>query len=136
MDNEILHNVAKTDLDQKIEHIRKLSHLLDDKFTIPGTKIGFGYDTILGLIPVVGDTLSMGVSFYILNEARQCGVPKRTMARMLGHIGYDYVIGLVPFVGDFLDIASKSNLKNANLLIEQLERQKTIAQANGHATKL
>ena len=126
---------TKTDIDSKIEHIQKLSHLLDDKYTIPGTKIGFGYDTILGLIPVVGDTLSLSVSLYILNEARLCGVRKRTITRMLGNIGYDYVIGLIPLVGDILDIASKSNLKNANLLIEQLERQKTIALATGTAHK-
>ncbi|MDP4610125.1 MAG: DUF4112 domain-containing protein, partial [Opitutales bacterium] len=43
----------------RIQRIEKLAELLDSKFTIPGTTIKFGWDAIIGLIPVAGDTLTV-----------------------------------------------------------------------------
>jgi len=116
---------TRTQLESRISEVDKLSQLLDNKFTVPGTKIGFGYDSILGLVPVVGDTISLGISTYILGIAYNCGVRKRTLVRMGGNMAYDYVIGLIPLVGDLLDVANKSNLKNAKILKSALERELT-----------
>ena len=120
----IRHDTAEAhQLEQQLARVDRLSKLLDSQFTIPGTKIKLGYDAILGLIPVVGDTVSMTISFYIIYIARQCGLKKRVIAKMLGNIMKDYLIGLVPLVGDYLDIASRANLKNAKLLADNLEQK-------------
>ncbi|MGB5865293.1 MAG: DUF4112 domain-containing protein, partial [Sulfitobacter sp.] len=39
----------------EIEKLDRLSTLLDARYRIPGTPIRFGWDTILGLVPGIGD---------------------------------------------------------------------------------
>lgn len=114
---------------QQAEEIKKylaqvdsMSKMLDSKFKIPGTKIRFGYDSLLGLIPVVGDTLSLSISGYIVYIAWKVKARKRVIVRMIGNLIRDYIVGLVPLVGDLLDIANKANLRNARLLAQELER--------------
>ena len=38
-----------------LEALRKWSVLLDSAFRVPGTRMTFGFDPILGLIPGLGD---------------------------------------------------------------------------------
>ena len=115
-----MRRIKPLDYEKEKVSIERLSHLLDDQFKIPGTSIGFGFDSIVGLIPVVGDTLSMSMSFYILHLARRFGVPKGKQFKMVLNIGKDYFLGLVPLIGDLLDIASKANLKNLRIIQEHI----------------
>jgi len=96
--------------------VELLARLMDNVFTIPGTRIRFGLDAIIGLIPGLGDTLTSFVSIYILKVASRCGVPRVTLVRMALNIAIDYVGGIVPFAGDAFDIYWKANLKNVELL--------------------
>ncbi len=114
---------AHAQLDQQLKKINRLSVLLDSQFKIPGTKIKFGLDSLIGLVPVVGDTVSMSLSFYFIHVAMKHKVKKRTIGKMMSNIFKDYCIGLIPIVGDYLDIASKANLKNAKILTQALENQ-------------
>src|SRR3712207_1221513 len=43
---------------------RGLAHLFDDKFGVLGFR--FGLDTIVGLVPGIGDLISSGASAYLL----------------------------------------------------------------------
>jgi hypothetical protein len=96
--------------------VELLARLMDNVFVIPGTRIRFGLDAIIGLIPGLGDTLTSFVSIYILKVASRCGVPRVTLVRMTLNIAIDYVGGIVPIVGDAFDIYWKANLKNVELL--------------------
>src|SRR5580704_2344487 len=96
--------------------VELLARLMDSLFAIPGTRIRFGLDAIIGLIPGLGDTLTSFVSIYILKVAGRCGVPRVTLLRMALNIAIDYVGGIVPFVGDAFDVYWKANLKNVELL--------------------
>ena len=40
---------------------------------MPGTKIRYGVDGIVGLIPVVGDIIATGLSLWLVCEARALG---------------------------------------------------------------
>lgn len=93
-----------------------LARCMDSLFEIPGTRIRFGLDAIIGLIPGLGDTLSSFVSLYILKAASRAGVPRVTLIRMAGNIGIDYVVGMFPVAGDLFDVYWKANLKNVELL--------------------
>lgn len=94
----------------------ELSRYLDGLFRVPGTEWRFGLDSLVGLIPNVGDTLTVLPSFYILVAGVRYGVPKITLLRMAFNIGLDYVVGMIPFVGDAFDFVWKANNQNMNLI--------------------
>jgi hypothetical protein len=97
--------------------------MMDDQFAVPGTRIRFGLDTLLGLVPGLGDALTSAISLLIVHHAWQSGAPKLTLARMLGNVGVDFLIGSVPLVGDLMDFAWKANRRNARLLEAHLTKQ-------------
>lgn len=109
--------------------------MLDNQFQIPGTSIRVGLDGILGLIPGIGDTISVGLSLLILAEAVQLHVRKRTLAKMAGNIALDWVIGLVPLVGDAFDILYKANMRNLALLEADLAARERAGSPPNPATR-
>lgn len=98
------------------EGLDNLSHYLDGLFRVPGTTWRFGLDSLIGLVPNFGDTLTSFASFYILFAGVRYGVPKITLLRMAFNIGLDYVVGMVPFVGDAFDFVWKANKQNMDLI--------------------
>lgn len=111
-----------TDLDRQKNEVKveksldELSRYLDGLFRVPGTGWRFGLDALIGLIPNVGDTLTVLPSFYILLAGVRYGVPKITLLRMAVNIGVDYVVGMVPFIGDAFDFVWKANNRNMDLI--------------------
>jgi hypothetical protein len=101
------------------ESLETLSHYLDGLFRIPGTGWRFGLDSIIGLIPNAGDTLTAVVSFYILVAGVRYGVPKITLLRMALNIAIDYLVGNIPVIGDAFDFFWRSNKRNMDLLRER-----------------
>jgi len=89
-----------------------LAYYLDGLFRVPGTGWRFGLDSLIGLIPNVGDTLT---SFILLAGVRY-GVPKITLLRMAFNIGLDYLVGTIPLIGDAFDFFWKSNQQNMDLI--------------------
>lgn len=102
-----------------------LARLLDDAWTIPGTRIRFGLDPIIGLIPVLGDVISGFFSFLIVFAAWQRGLSRLTIWRMMINIAIDDLVGAIPLVGDAFDIAWKSNRMNFALLQREQIRPRT-----------
>ncbi len=94
---------------------------MDTAIRIPGTGIRFGADSVLGLIPGVGDAGSALVGLFIVNEARRLGVPKHMLVRMLGNLGADAVTGSVPLLGDLFDVYFKSNRRNLQILLDHFD---------------
>ncbi|MEX2494489.1 MAG: DUF4112 domain-containing protein [Woeseia sp.] len=108
---------------EALARLQQLSVLMDKAFTIPGTDIHFGVDSIVGLIPVIGDTLSVAVSGYIYTFAKRAGVPWHKRMRMMWNIFIDWLIGLIPFLGDIFDVGFKANSKNVDIIRAHVERQ-------------
>lgn len=98
------------------------AHALDDMFRIPGTRMRVGADPLLGLIPVVGDTLAALLGIPILVIARQLHVPWRIVAYMAWNQLKNGLIGAVPFIGDAYSFHFKSNAVNAALLLRTVKR--------------
>ncbi len=103
-----------------IKRIRRLSYLLDNAIPIPGTPYRIGIDPLLGLLPGAGDFLGTVFSMYIVIEAARLGLPRETLAKMVGNILFETVFGTLPVVGDVVDATWKSNAKNLALLEEHL----------------
>ena len=112
-----------------------VAKLMDSLFAIPGTRIRIGVDSLLGLVPVVGDLAAQAVAAYLIWEARQLGVPKFTLWRMVGNTLLDTVIGAVPLVGDAFDIAFRANMKNLRLLQRHVEKRGFQTAAHGAGGK-
>ena len=98
------------------EGLDNLSHYLDGLFRVPGTGWRFGLDSLIGLVPNVGDTITSFASFYILLAGVRYGVPKITLLRMAFNIGLDYLVGTIPFIGDAFDFVWKANKQNMDLI--------------------
>ncbi len=126
MDQQLIESRSRYEMAQterkKIEveeSLETLSTYLDGLFRVPGTSWKFGLDSLIGLIPNVGDMATSLASFYILVAGVRYGVPKITLLRMAFNIGLDYVVGSIPFVGDAFDFVWKSNKQNMDLIRER-----------------
>ena len=115
--------MPRTPLHIDIARLDHLAYWLDDRFRIPGTQIRMGLDGLIGLIPGVGDTVTMVPTFYVIWRAWRHGAPLGLVLKMLVNASIDWLIGLVPLVGDLLDIGFKANLRNVRLLRDYLHRQ-------------
>lgn len=109
--------------EQRLKRLEAVAKLLDVAFILPGTKIRYGVDGIVGLIPIVGDIISTGLSLWLVYEARSLGAPWYVTARMLGNVAFQGVVGTVPIAGDAIDVLFRANMRNARLLRRWLEKQ-------------
>ncbi len=89
---------------------------MDSAFRIPGTRVRWGWDPIVGLIPGVGDALTPIFSCLVIVQAFHLGIPKLVQLRMLLNVAIDLLVGAIPLVGDVFDFAWKSNDMNLALL--------------------
>jgi hypothetical protein len=99
-----------------------VAKFMDSQFSLFGVK--FGADAIAGLIPVVGDTLTLVPALYPIYLAKKHSLGRTVLMRMGLNIGVDWLVGLVPIIGDVLDVATKSNMKNVQLLHRAAEKRR------------
>jgi hypothetical protein len=110
---------------------------MDDAFTLPGTRLRFGLDGVLGLIPGVGDALSTGVGCYIIWNGIRAGARPATILRMVKNLALDSICGAVPFIGDLFDFAFKANRRNLELLQEDFQGNRLTTERDSRsATKV
>jgi hypothetical protein len=93
-----------------------LARVLDTAFRIPGTRIRFGVDPILGLVPGLGDAIAALIGGYIVWSAVRVGAPRLVIGRMLVNVGVDAIVGAVPGLGTIFDVAFKAHRRNARML--------------------
>ena len=110
---------SPADVRRRIEMLEKL---LERLFVIPGIKQPIGLDAMLDLVPVVGDALGAALGLVIVWEARNLGLSRWKMARMLGNIGINAALGAIPFVGFVPDLLFRSNSRNLKIVIDHLDR--------------
>jgi len=90
---------------------------------VPGTNVRYGIDGLIGLIPVVGDTITTAISLWLVREARALGAPWHLTMRMLGNVALDGVVGAVPLLGDAFDVMFRANVRNVKMLRRWMEKQ-------------
>lgn len=102
----------------RLRRLARIARLMDTAIGIPGTRLRLGADSVLGLMPVIGDGAGALVGLYIVNEARRLGVPKEKLSKMVGNIAMDACVGSVPLLGDIFDLYFKSHRRNVHLILE------------------
>ena len=111
---------------KEIEWAEKLVHLMDDKFKVPIINFRFGLDPIIGLVPVVGDLVSLAISALIVKGLVTAGMPRGLILKMVANIVLDFLIGEIPVIGDVWDFFNQANRKNLKLAREYFESQHKI----------
>lgn len=106
--------------DDPAARVRALARTLDSAVRIPGTGITFGLDSVIGLVPGIGDVAGAFMSGYIVLASARLGVPPVVVARMILNLGVDTVVGSVPLLGDLFDVGFRANMRNAALLDRHL----------------
>jgi hypothetical protein len=114
----------------RVGRLRRLSYLLDNSIPIPGTPFRIGLDSIIGLIPGVGDLVGGAFSLYIILEAAKLGAARSLLARMGWNVAIDVLVGAVPLLGDLFDAGWKANVRNLALLERQVQRPVESARSN------
>ena len=102
--------------------VEALEILLERSFHVPGTKIPFGLDAVIGLVPVLGDLVTAAMGAYMVWEARNLGMSKWHLVRMTANVGIDTLLGAVPLVGDLFDFVWKSNSMNLRIIKKHLDK--------------
>ncbi len=104
------------------KRVEALEMLLERSFHIPGTRIPFGLDSIVGLVPVLGDLVTAAMGAYMIWEARNLGMSRWQLTRMAANLGIDTAIGAIPLVGDAFDLLWRSNSKNLRIIKRHLDK--------------
>lgn len=107
-----------------LRRMQFVANLLDSAFIIPGTKRRVGIDAIIGLVPGLGDVATTILSSYVILEARNLGVSRFAIGRMLANLAIHATVGSIPLVGDVFDAVFRVNQRNMRIVRSQLERSK------------
>ncbi|MFK4793403.1 DUF4112 domain-containing protein [Sphingobium sp. ZW T5_29] len=102
--------------------IEAMEAMLEGLFVIPGTNRRVGLDSLVGLIPIIGDFATAAMGGWIIWEARNLGMSKWQLTRMAANVGVDTLVGAIPFAGDIFDFLYKSNTKNLRIILKHLDR--------------
>jgi hypothetical protein len=117
--------VTKAEYKATIKRLEEFSRFTDSSIGIPFTKFSFGVESLIGLLPVVGDLAGLILSGYVLIEAQRLGVGKRVKSRIILNMLVDFVGGLIPFFGDIFDAMFKANTRNTRILKKHLSDKLT-----------
>ena len=111
------------------KRLERLSRVMDTRFVVPGTDFRFGLDAVIGLLPVIGDGASAGLSTYPLWIAHRHGFSLFLKLRMIGRILIDLFVGMIPGVGDVFDAWYKCIRRNVEDLLCEDDKRTEISRA-------
>ena len=105
-----------------LDRLDMLATMFDTAFILPGTNVRFGVESILRLVPGIGDAIASALSCYLLYEAHRLGVPRLLFARMAANVALEGLVGAVPLAGDAFDVFFRANRRNVALLRKHFAR--------------
>ena len=109
---------------QKLKDLKQIANFMDSSYRIPFFNISFGWDSIVGLMPGIGDIFTSLITIYILVQAFILQVPLIILVRMFINIFLDTILGFIPVIGDLFDVFFKANLINVSLLEDYAQKSK------------
>lgn len=124
------HNNAHQEIPKDV---KRLARLLDTQFKI-GKGFRFGIDPLLGLIPGIGDFLSLLLSGGMIAMASKHGVSRKLLILMSLNAFLDAVIGSIPVLGGIFDFFYKANTRNVRMLEKYYYEGKYRGGGKGTAT--
>jgi hypothetical protein len=104
------------------KRLEAMEQVLERAFIIPGINRPVGLDSIVGLVPVLGDVITASMGAWLVWEGRNLGMSKFQLARMAGNVGVDTALGAIPLVGDLFDFMFRSNTRNLRIIKRHLDK--------------
>ncbi|MDP9192579.1 MAG: DUF4112 domain-containing protein [Acidobacteriota bacterium] len=104
--------------------LRRFAFLMDQAFSVPGTRMRLGADALLGLIPGIGDVIGALLSSWIIAGALRHRVPPLVIGRMVLNVAVDLIFGAIPLAGDLFDFLFEENMMNMRLLEKHRDRRR------------
>ena len=95
-----------------------IARLMDTAVRLPIIGVRIGADSVLGLIPAIGDVAGSLIGLFIIDEARRLGLPGHKLARMAANLDVDAACGTVPLIGDLFDVYFKSHRRNVGIILD------------------
>ena len=102
--------------------VEAMEFVLERSLRLPGTNVPIGLDTLIGIVPILGDIITTAMGSYIVWEARNLGLSKWQLTRMGANVAFDAVLGLVPLLGDAADLMFRSNTRNLRIIKKHLDK--------------
>jgi hypothetical protein len=85
---------------QRLRKMVIIARAMDTAVGIPFTRWRLGADSVLGLVPGLGNAASAVVALHLVNQDRRLGIPREKLARMIVNACVDTVGGAVPLLGN------------------------------------
>ena len=104
------------------KRVEAMEWLLERMLVVPGINRPIGLDVLLDAIPIAGDVVGAALGTWLVWEARNLGMSKWQMARMLGNVGVDFVLGAIPLIGAIPDFLFRSNSRNLRIIRRHLDK--------------
>lgn len=95
---------------------QKQANLLDTAIKVPLIPFRVGLDSLVGLIPGIGDAVMTAAGLRIVILGKKMGLPSALVKRMVRNVFIDFALGFIPFVGDISDMFYKSNRANVRIM--------------------
>lgn len=105
---------------REVSQARALARVLDGLIPLPGG-MRIGLDSIVGLLPGIGDMAGAAASAYIVLLAIRAGASRTAVIRMIANIAVDTTVGALPILGDLFDVGWQSNTKNVAIMEKDLD---------------
>ncbi|MBA2688909.1 MAG: DUF4112 domain-containing protein [Gemmatimonadaceae bacterium] len=105
---------------REVSQARALARVLDGLVPLPGG-MRVGLDSIVGLLPGIGDMAGAAASAYIVLLAIRAGASRTAVIRMVANIALDTIVGALPILGDLFDLGWQSNTKNVAIMENDLD---------------
>lgn len=104
-----------------LERARAWANLLDRRFKLGPVPVGL--DPVLGLIPGVGDLVTVLGGIVMITSAHQLGLSAWVKLKIAGFTALDFLAGSIPVVGDIFDFAYTAHIYSLRTIEKALERE-------------
>jgi hypothetical protein len=104
-----------------LRDIAKVVKLMESSFRIPFTNRTFGLEPIIGLVPVIGDSIGFIVTSWIMVTLLRNGASGKVIAKMFINIFIDLALAFMPVLGNIIDFFFKTNQRNLVLAVEHYQ---------------
>ena len=104
------------------KRVEAMERLLERMFVIPGINRPIGLDVILDVLPFAGGLVGAALGSWMVWEARNLGMSKWQISRMIGNVGFDALLGAIPWVGAIPDFFFRSNSRNLKIIRRHLDK--------------
>ncbi|KAJ2049954.1 hypothetical protein IW146_004136 [Coemansia sp. RSA 922] len=121
--------LQQAEVDKRLKALHRRARWLDSRFSCFCGMLRFGVESLVGLIPIIGDFAGVFLAVTYMNTIRRrFDVPPSIVSQMTINIAIDFCVGLVPILGDLVDTLFKANMRNYALVENYVLQQRKAAQ--------